>query len=136
VAVLIALVLGALIGGGVAWTAHLVHVGLLDARDLADKTAFSHPRSALQWPELHIGSVLAEPDEALVLVRVAWPAHPTEMSLLLLRLAAAGEADRLARWCATQAPITTSRGSGMWVDFRRRRTGQRVHALVVAEYPV
>ena len=135
-AALIALVLGALIGGGAAWTAYTVRVGLLDARDLVEKTAFGHPRSALQWPELRIGSVLAEPDEALVLVRVAWPAHPNETSLLLLRLPAAGEAGRLVRWCATQAPVTTSRGTGMWVDFRRRRTGQRVHALVVGEYPV
>ena len=132
-AVLVALVVGALLGGGVAWTAHRVRVGLLDARDLAEKTAFRRPRSALQWPEIRIGNVVALPDEELVLVRVAWPSHPSEVSLLLLRLAHAGERQRLVSWCASQARVSTSCVTGMGFEFRRRGTVQRVHALVVSE---
>jgi hypothetical protein len=36
--VMAALMVSTLIGGGIAWTAYLVRVGLLDARDLAPKT--------------------------------------------------------------------------------------------------
>jgi hypothetical protein len=134
-AVLVGLAVGFLIAAGVAWSVYLIRVGLLDARDLAEKTAVEHPRSALHWPELRIGSVLPDPDEELVVVRVLWPAHPSEVSLLLLRLETASETVQFVEWCTTRAPITTSQGMGRCIEFRRRRTLQRVQALVVGESP-
>jgi hypothetical protein len=134
-AVLGLLVVAALIGGGVGWTAYLVRVGMLDARDLAEKTAFRRPRSALEWPELRVDGVVAQPDEELVLVQVGWPARPSEASLLLLRLEAVGETGRLVKWCETRAPITTSATMGRSVEFRRRRTLERIQALVIGESP-
>jgi ligand-binding SRPBCC domain-containing protein len=50
-----------LITAGLAWTARLVHVGNLDAQDLADKVAMSAPVSALDWPELHLNAGLVRP---------------------------------------------------------------------------
>jgi len=129
---LIALLVSTMVVGSAGWAAHLIYVGLLDARDLAEKTAFRDARSALRWPELLIANVLTEPDEELVLVRVAWPAHPAEKSLLLLRPEAAEETWRLRRWCASQASVSTSE-AGTCVEFRRRRSVERIHAHVVAE---
>ena len=70
--------------GRAAWTARLVHVGNLDAQDLADKVAVSAPVSALDWPELHLNAVVAQPTEqAMVLLHVDWPAHPQRAATLL-----------------------------------------------------
>jgi hypothetical protein len=49
----------ALIAAGLAWTARLVHIGNLDAHDLADKLSVPTPVSALDWPELHLNAVVA-----------------------------------------------------------------------------
>jgi hypothetical protein len=119
-----------------AWVAYMLHVGTLDARDLAEKTAFRRPRSALEWPELRLGAVVAQPErDDLVLVSARWPAHPSRASVLLLQLQGAGELRRLSRWCAAEAPITVRSAAGHYVELRRRRTVERVHALVVDESP-
>jgi hypothetical protein len=55
--VIIAVAIGAvvlLVAAGLAWTAYLVHVGNLDAMELAGKAATPDPVSALDWPELHL----------------------------------------------------------------------------------
>jgi hypothetical protein len=39
-----------LIAAGLAWTARLVHIGNLDAHDLADKLSAPTPVPALDWP--------------------------------------------------------------------------------------
>jgi hypothetical protein len=133
--VLVALAVGCLIGGGVAWSVYLIRVGLLDARDLAEKTTIGHPRSAVQWPELRIGSVLPDPAEEFVVVSVTWPAHPSRVSLLVLRLEGHSEALQLLAWSATHASVTTNQSSGPWIEFRRRGSLERVHAFVVGESP-
>src|SRR5580692_10109564 len=48
---------------GLIWTARLVHVGSLDAAGLAEKIAVPEPVSALDWPELHLRSVVPQPGE-------------------------------------------------------------------------
>ena len=60
-----------LIAAGLAWTARLVYIGNLDAHDLADKLSVPAPVSALDWPELHLNAVVAQP---VVLLHVHWPA--------------------------------------------------------------
>jgi hypothetical protein len=74
-----------LIAAGLAWTARLVHIGNLDAHDLADKLSVPAPVSALDWPELHLNAVVAQPDEQpAVLLHADWPAHPQRAATLLL----------------------------------------------------
>jgi hypothetical protein len=126
------LVAVAVVVGAAAWAWHLIYTGLLDARDLAEKVAYRDVSSALRWPEMRIENVLAEPDDELVLVRVGWPAHPSQESLLLLRPAAATETSRLLGWCASRASVSTS-WTGSSVEFRRRRSVERIHAVVLAE---
>ena len=76
-----------LIAAGLAATARLVHIGNLDAHDLADKLSVPAPVSALDWPELHLNAVVAQPDDqAAVLLHVDWPAHPQRAATLLLAL--------------------------------------------------
>ncbi len=121
---------------GLAWTARLVHVGNLDAQALAEKVATPAPASALDWPELHLQAVVAQPDEqSLVLLHVAWPAHPQRAVTLLVAL---NQEDRrslsvLARWCACQASISPARREGAELEFRRRQSLERVHAVLIAE---
>jgi hypothetical protein len=134
-AVLVAFAVGCLIACGVAWTVYLLRVGMLDARDLAAKTAIGHPRSALHWPELRLTSVLPDPEEQVVVVGVTWPAHPSESSLLVLRPQAASETLQLLQWCATQACVTTNWATEPWIEFRRRRSLERVYAFVLGESP-
>ena len=104
-----------LITAGLAWTARLVHVGNLDAQDLADKVAMSAPVSALDWPELHLNAVVAQPNEqAMVLLHVDWPAHPQRAATLLLAL---DQDDRqslllLSQWCAGRASVSPARRDG------------------------
>jgi hypothetical protein len=132
--VLVALVLLAVVAGGVACTARLVRVDHPDARPLAEKTAFPLPPSAHYWPEQRIRGVFAQPDEELVLVAVGWPTHPGQVSVLVLQLPTAEQQRQLARWCARETPITTRR-AGVVVEFRRRHSMERVHALLVDESP-
>jgi hypothetical protein len=136
IAAVLALGVGGLVAGGVAWTVYLLRVGSLDGCDLAAKTAIGHPRSALHWPELRFTSVLPDPEEKeVVVVSVTWPAHPSEVSLLVLRPEGASETRQLLQWCATQASVTTNGATAPWIEFRRRRTLERVHAFVLGESP-
>ena len=48
---------------GLAWTAHLVRIGNMDALELAAKVAAPDPVSALDWPELHVRAIVQQPDE-------------------------------------------------------------------------
>jgi hypothetical protein len=124
------------IAAGLACTAYLVHVGNLDAQDLAEKTGTPAPVSALDWPELHLNAVVLEPDEQpVVLLYVDWPAHPQRVATLLLAL---DRDDRhslplLSQWCSGQASVSPSRGHGPEVVLRRRQSLERVHAILVAE---
>lgn len=124
-----------LIAAGLAWSARLVHVGNLDAQELAAKLAMPDPVSALDWPELRVRAVVTQPDEPpLVLLRVGWPAHPRQASTLLVALD--GGDDRslslLSHWCATQASVSPTR-RGTEMELRRRQSLERVHAVLVAE---
>jgi hypothetical protein len=125
-----------LVAAGLAWTARLVHVSNLDAHDLAEKVSGPAPVSALDWPELHLSAVVAEPDERpVVLLHVDWPAHPLRVSTLLLALD--GD-DRhslslLSQWCADNASVSPARQDGAELILRRRRSLEQVHAVLVAE---
>jgi hypothetical protein len=121
---------------GLAWTARLVHIGNLDAQALADKTGTPSPASALDWPELHVHAVVAQPDEqCVVLLHVCWPAHPQREALLMVAL---DEAERqslslLSQWCADAASVSPVRGAGAQLELRRRQSLERVHAVLLAE---
>jgi hypothetical protein len=121
---------------GVAWTARLVHIGNLDAQALADKTGSPEPSSALDWPELHVHAVIAQPDEqSLVLLHVGWPAYPQRKATLLVAL---GQGDRgslalLSRWCTCAASIAPVRRDGAELELRRRQSLERVHAVLITE---
>jgi hypothetical protein len=121
---------------GLAWTARLVYVGNLDAQALAEKVAVPAPASALDWPELHLQAVVAQPDEPpLVLLHVDWPAYPQRMATLLVEL---DRDDRrslsvLTGWCACRASIAPSRRAGAELELRRRQSLERVHAVLIAE---
>jgi hypothetical protein len=125
-----------LLAAGLAWTARLVHIGNLDAHDLADKLSVPTPVSALDWPELHLNAVVAQPDEQpAVLLHVDWPAHPQRAATLLLAL---DRDDRhslplLSQWCADQVPVSPARQNGSELTLRRRQSLQRIHAVLVAE---
>jgi hypothetical protein len=126
----------AVIAAGLAWTARLVHIGNLDAHDLAVKVGTPVPVSAFDWPELHLNAVISQPDEeSVVLLHVGWPAHPQRATTLLLALD--GDEPRslllLSEWCAGQASVSPLR-EGAQVVLRRRQSLDRVHATLVAEY--
>jgi hypothetical protein len=107
------------------WTARLVHVGNLDAAELAEKIAVPEPASALDWPELRLRSVVPQPGEPLLaLLLVEWPAHregPGQRSLPLL-----------SQWCADRASVSPTRRGGL-VELRRRQSLERVSGRLVAE---
>ena len=121
---------------GLAWTARLVHIGNLDAQALAEKAAVPPSASALDWPELRLRSVVAQPDEPpLVLLHVGWPAYPRLEATLLV---AVGRGDKnslslLSQWCAAAAPVSPVRRYGAELEFRRRRSLECVHAVLIAE---
>jgi hypothetical protein len=125
-----------LIVAWLAWTARLVHTGNLDAQALAEKTASPVPASALDWPELHVHAVVAQPDEqSLVLLHVGWPAHTQRDATLVVAL---DEGDRrslslLSRWCAGEASVSPVRRDGGELELRRRQSLERVHAVLIAE---
>jgi hypothetical protein len=126
----------AFIAAGLAWTARLVHIGNLDAHALAEKTATPSPTSALDWPELQLRDVVAEPGETpLVLLRVSWPAYPRREATLLV---AVGHGDTrslslLSQWCAAAASISPVRKYGAELELRRRQSLECVHAVLLAE---
>jgi hypothetical protein len=120
---------------GLAWTARLVHVGNLDALALADKLAVPSPVSALDWPELQVRAVVPQPDERpLVLLLVVWPARPQLAATLLVALDGGDHRSvpLLSQWCADRASVTAAR-RGRDLEFRRRQSLERVHAVLVAE---
>lgn len=125
-----------LMAAALTWTAHLVHIGNLDMQALADKLATPEPVSALDWPELRVHAVIPEPGEQpLVLVQVGWPAHPRQTAALLLALDHGDERSLplLAQWCTLQSSVAPVRQQGPELEFRRRQTLERVHAVLVAE---
>lgn len=124
-----------LIVAGLTWTARLVHVGNLDALGLAEKVAMSHPASALDWPDLHVRSVVPQPGEpSLVLLLVEWPAHRERAATLLVRLDGPDQRSvpLLAHWCADRASVSPTRRAGL-IELRRRQSLERVRGFLVAE---
>jgi len=129
-----------LIAGGLIWAARLVHLGNLDMQALADKLATPDPVSALDWPELRMQAVVAQPDgqlddQPLVLLQVGWPARSRRSATLLLALDRADQRSLslLSRWCAQQASISPVRREGAELELRRRQSLERVRAVLVAE---
>jgi hypothetical protein len=124
-----------LLVAGLTWTARLLHISGLDARALAEKAAFPEPSSALEWPELQVRSVVPESGElSPVIVQVGWPAHPRRVATLLVTL---DHDERLAlsllsQWSVTGASVTAGR-RGAELELRRRRSLDRVHAILLAE---
>jgi len=126
------------IAAGLIWTARLVHVGNLDAQALAEKTAVPRPASALDWPELHLRSVIAQPDEPpLVLLHVDWPSHPRQEATLLVALERGDDRSLslLSQWCAGAASLSPSRryGEDGGLELRRRQSLERVRAILITE---
>jgi hypothetical protein len=121
--------------GSVAFAAYLIHVGMLDAAALAEKTSVPRPKSAVDWPEMRLCSVLAEPeDRNYVLVSVVWPARPRETAVLLFEVSDRKREFRtLEHWSSTDASVIPLRRADDVVELRRRRSLQRVHAHVLAE---
>jgi hypothetical protein len=118
------------------WAAHLVHVGSLDALALAEKAAVPEPVSALDWPDLHVRAVVAQPDEqSLVLLHVIWPARPQHAATLLMALDHDDQRSLtlLSQWCAGQASVCPIREHVSGLELRRRQSFERVHARLVAE---
>jgi hypothetical protein len=119
------------------WTARLVRIGNLDMQALADKLGTPEPLSALDWPELRLQAVVAQPDDQpLVLLSVGWPARtPPQLATLLIALD--GDDQRslavLSRWCAGEASVSPVRQAGAGLELRRRQSLERVHAVLVAE---
>ncbi len=136
---IVAVAIGAvvlLIAAGLAWTAYLVHVGHLDALELAAKVAVPDPVSALDWPELHVRAIIPQPAERpLVLLLVDWPAHPQRAATLLVALDSGDDwsVPLLSQWCATQASVSPTRQGGADLELRRRQSLERIHAVLVAE---
>ena len=120
---------------GLAWTARLVHVGNLDAQELAEKVAVPNPVSALDWPELRLQAVVKQPDEPpLVLLRVGWPAHPRQAATLLVALDSGDDRSfsLLSQWCSAHASVSPVR-RGTEMELRRRQSLERVHGVLIAE---
>ncbi len=138
--VIVAAAIGAAVlliaAAGLAWTAYLVHVGNLDAMELAGKVATPDPVSALDWPELHVRAIVPQPGEQpLVLLLVDWPAHPQRAATLLMALDSGDDRSvpLLSQWCATQASVSPTRQGGADLELRRRQSLERVHAVLLAE---
>ncbi len=124
------------IAAGLIWAGRLVHLGNLDAQELADKLATPEPVSALDWPELRMKAVVPQPDgPPLVLLQVGWPAHPRRSATLLVALDRGDQRalSLLSQWCVEQAPVSPARRQGAELELRRRQSLQRVHAVLVAE---
>jgi hypothetical protein len=138
--VIVVAILGALIllgtAAGLAWTAHLLHIGTVDASELASKVAVPNPVSALDWPELRVHAVVPQPDESgLVLMLVSWPARPRQRATLLVAFDSDDQRSvpTLAHWCATRASVSPTRLGKAGIELRRRQSLDRVQAVLVAE---
>jgi hypothetical protein len=123
------------LAAGLTWTARLLHISGLDAQALAEKVAFPEPASALEWPELQVRLVVAEPDDlSPVIVQVAWPAYPERVATLLVML---DDDERralslLRQWSVIGASVAPAR-KGAGLELRRRHSLERVHAVLIAE---
>jgi hypothetical protein len=118
------------------WTARLVHVGNLDALALAQKVATPAPISALDWPELHLRTVVSVADEPpVVLLLVEWPAHPGQAATLLVRLDHGDQRSvpLLSQWCAAVASVSPTRREDGRLEIRRRQSMGRVRGFLIAE---
>jgi hypothetical protein len=124
-----------LIVAGLVWTARLVHVGSLDALELAEKVAVGDPASAIDWPELHLRSVVPQPGEpSLALLLVEWPAHRERTATLLVRLDGPDQQSvpLLLQWCEDRASVSPVR-RGALIELRRRQSLERVRGFLLAE---
>jgi hypothetical protein len=140
---------GLFIAAGLAWTAHLLRIGTLDALELAGKVGTPEPCSAVDWPQMRMRAAITqngsddtqdggdEPELALLLVE--WPAHSGCESTVLVDLGAdARSAARLlGQWCADRAPISpswgASRGADLDIVLRRRQSLDHVRCRLIAE---
>jgi hypothetical protein len=107
-----------------------IRIGLLEAESLAGKTAFGHPRSALEWPECRVAGIVGSPGDGSMLVVVEWPAHPERRAALLVS-GDPSALDAIRRWQAMDAHLLVEPGRP--VVLHRRNTLSRVHVEVVAE---
>jgi hypothetical protein len=117
-------------------SARLVQIGNLDAQALADKVAAADPVSALDWPELRILAVVPHPDgHQQVLLHVGWPAHARRAATLLVALDSDDHRSLsvLSQWRIRQASVSPVRREGAGLELRRRRSLERVHAVLIAE---
>lgn len=124
------------IAAGLLWTARLVHLGNLDAQELAGKLATPEPSSVLDWPELRVRAVIPQPGgQPLVLLHVGWPKEPPQAATLLVALDSGDQRSLalLSQWCARQASISPVRHQGAELELRRRQSLERVRAVMVAE---
>jgi hypothetical protein len=69
------------------------------------------------------------------LLHVGWPAHPEREATLLVAL---DQGDRhslslLSEWCTGEASVSPVRLHGAELELRRRRSLERVRAVLVAE---
>ena len=135
-----ALAVGAclLIAAGLAWTARLLHVGMLDALELADKVGTPEPSSAVDWPELRVRSAIKEdiPGERhLVLLHVGWPAHPDVQATLLVDLGGSEQQSLrlLSQWAGDGASISPTCHDAGELELRRRQSLERIHGQLIAE---
>ncbi|MFJ4657127.1 hypothetical protein ACIP5Y_38170 [Nocardia sp. NPDC088792] len=120
----------------VVWVVRLIHMGNLDAHELAVKMGVPTPVSALDWPDMRLKAVVAQPDDRLVLVSVDWSAHPGQSATLLLALEEgdARSLSLLSEWCAGQASVSPLRyPPPPGLVLRRRQSLERVHARLLAE---
>lgn len=134
VAALLAAVISLVATGLLAWTARLMQAGSTGRSARAAKIIM--PASALDWPELQVRAVVPQPDEqSLILLLVGWPARQQKAATLLVAVDSDDHqsAQLLARWCETQASVSPTRCGGARLEFRRRQSLERVHAVLVAE---
>jgi hypothetical protein len=125
-----------IVAAGLTWTVRRMHIGNLDALALAEKVAIPQPQSALDWPELQVRAVIAQPGmPEHVLLQVGWPAHPERESTLLLAVSGDGARtlDLLGDWCAIRASVAPVRRGPTELELRRRQTLERVRGVLIAE---
>ena len=128
-------VISLFVATGLTWAGRLLHISSLDAQALAEKVAFPEPASALEWPELRVQSAVPQPDElSLVIVQVGWPAHPERVAVLLVALDRDEQraVSLLSQWSTSGASVAAMH-RGAEVELRRRRSLERVYAILLAE---
>jgi hypothetical protein len=125
-----------MVAAGLGWAARLLHIGGLDAQELAEKLAVPEPRSALDWPELRLRAAVPEPGApARVLLLAEWPEHPDRAATLLVDIADEGQRSLslLSQWCEAGVSVSPTRHPGAGVELRRRQSLERVYGCLLAE---